>query len=287
MATETGPETATADDRLLDYGTRERLLGRGLYVVAGLLLVFLWIPLAVMIALSFAVNASTLFPFQGFTLGHYAATLADPGLMRAVFVSVQVATLSALVATVLGVLASLALARYDFALKGAFRTFGILPMIVPGVVLGIALLIYFRTLLGVTPGFVTLVLTHSVYGFPFVLLIVSSRLYTFDESLEEAARDLGASPAETFREVTLPIIAPAVGAGFLFAWIRSFEDFIRAFFVKGTLDVLTTAMFSMIKYGAAPKMNAISSLVVFVIAVVLAIAMNLGNVTQYVAGDEE
>ena len=107
---------------------------------------------------------------------------------------------------------------------------------------------------------------------------------TFDESLEEAARDLGAGPLETFRDVTLPIVAPAVGAGFLFAWIRSFEDFIRAFFVKGTMDVLTTAMFSMIKYGAAPKMNAISSFIVFVIAVVLAVAMNLGNVTGYVAG---
>lgn len=282
MATETKPATQTSGR--FDHRTIERALTGSLYGIAGLLLVFLWIPLTVMVILSFTVNASTFFPFQGFTLGHYAATFADASLMRAVFVSVQVATFAAGIATVLGVLASLALARHDFPFKEVYRTFGILPMIIPGIVLGIALLIYFRTLLGMTPGFITLVLTHSVYGFPFVLLIVSSRLYTFDESLEEAARDLGAGPLETFREITLPIIAPAVGAGFLFAWIRSFEDFIRAYFVKGTLDVLTTAMFSMIKYGAAPKMNAISAFIVFVIAILLAIAMNVGNVTEYVAG---
>ncbi|OYR56065.1 MULTISPECIES: ABC transporter permease [Halorubrum] len=293
MATNTENTTdVTTVERFFDHRTRERWLRRGLYGIAGLLLVFLWIPLAVMVFLSVAQNASTLFPFEGFTLQHYAATFSDPGLMMALFNSAQVATVAACIATVLGVLASFALARREFPLKSAFRTFGILPMIVPGVVLGIALLIYFRTLLSAipvvgdlfVPGFLTLVLTHSVYGFPFVLLIVSARLYTFDEQLEEAARDLGASPLETFRDVTLPIIAPAVGAGFLFAWIRSFEDFIRAFFTKGTMDVLTTAMFSMIKYGAAPKMNAISAFIVLVIAILLAVAMNLGNVTQYVAG---
>jgi ABC-type spermidine/putrescine transport system permease subunit II len=291
MATETETETRTAEETrrptLIDHRTTERLLEGGLYVVAGALLVFLWIPLTVMIILSFTVNASTFFPFRGFTLAHYGATFADRGLMIALGNSVQVATIAAVIATVLGVLASFALTRHEFFLKNAYRTFGILPMVIPGIVLGIALLIYFRTLLDVTPGFWTVVLTHSLYGFPFVLLLVTARLYTFDESLEEAARDLGADPLTTFRDVTLPIVAPAVGAGFLFAWIRSFEDFIRAYFVKGTMDVLTTSMFSMIKYGAAPKMNAISSFVVLVIAIVLAVAMNVGNVTQYVAGTDE
>ena len=292
MATETGAETERDDDAhrtgsgLLDHHTEERLLGRGLYVVAGALLAFLWTPLLVMFFLSFAENASTLFPFKGFTLAHYAATFADRGLMTSLWYSVQIATFSAAIATVLGVLASFALARYDFPLKELYRTFGILPMVIPGIVLGVALLIYFRTLVGMTPGALTIVLTHSVYGFPFVLLIVTARLYTFDRSLEEAARDLGADPLTTFRDVTLPIVAPAIGAGFLFAWIRSFEDFIRVYFVRGTVDVLTTAMFGMIKYGAAPKMNAVSSFIVFVIAVMLAIAMNVGNVTDYVAGTQ-
>ncbi|WP_137286626.1 ABC transporter permease [Halorussus salinisoli] len=292
MATETGTSTedareTTRPSSLLGHERTEWLLNRGLWFVAGALLVFLWIPLLVMMFLSFAVNASTFFPFEGLTLAHYTATFADGTLMSALWNSIQIATLSACLATVFGVLASFALARYDFPFKELYRTFGILPMVIPGVVMGIALLIYFRTLLGITPGFLTVVLTHSVYGFPFVLLMVTSRLYTFDESLEEAARDLGADPLTVFRDVTLPIVAPAIGAGFLFAWIRSFEDFIRVYFVKGTMDVLTTSMFSMIKYGTAPKMNAISSFIVFVIAVVLAIAMNVGNVAGMVAGTED
>jgi ABC-type spermidine/putrescine transport system permease subunit II len=298
MATDTDVTEAPATGWVLDHGQREVLLRRALYGFAVLLIMFLWIPLAVMFILSFTVNSSTLFPFKGVTLDHYAATFADPGLMGALFTSAQVATVSASIATVLGVLASFALARRSFPFKESYRTFGILPMIIPGVVFGMASLIYYRTILSgipiigdiFIPGYLTLVLTHSVYGFPFVLLIVSSRLYTYDESLEEAARDLGAGPLDTFREITLPVIAPAVGAGFLFAWIRSFEDFIRAFFVKGTLDVLTTSMFSMIKYGSAPRMNAISTFIVFIIAIVLAVAMNVGNVTEYVAdtgGDEE
>ncbi|WP_435152608.1 ABC transporter permease [Haladaptatus sp. DFWS20] len=291
MATETGTTAERGDEvtgsTLLDHPRKQRLLQRGLYAVVVLLLVFLWIPLVAMIFLSFAVNSSTFFPFQGFTLAHYSATFADGGLMTALLNSVQVATYSATIATVLGVLASFALARYDFPYKEAYRTFGILPMVIPGVVLGIALIIYFQTIVGISTGPLTLILTHSIYGFPFVVLMVTARLYTFDRSLEEAARDLGADPLTTFRDVTFPIVAPAIGAGFLFAWIRSFEDFIRAHFVQGTTDVLTTAMYSMIKYGTAPKMNAISSFIVFLIAVVLAVAMNVGNVTGYVAGTQE
>jgi ABC-type spermidine/putrescine transport system permease subunit II len=294
MATETGTATTAEttdvhESGLLSFRTWDTVLRYALYGTAGLLVVFLWIPLLVMMFLSVAVNSSTLFPFEGFTLAHYTATFADAGLMGSLYTSVYIATVAAIIATVCGVGASFALARYDFPLKEAYRTFGILPMVIPGIILGIALLIYYRTVLGVTPGVFTVILTHSVYGFPFVLLIVTSRLYAFDEALEEAARDLGADPIETFRDVTFPVLAPAIGAGFLFAWIRSFEDFIRAFFVRGTADVLTTSMFSMIKYGTAPKMNAISSFIVFVIAVVLAVAMNFGNVAGYVSGtvDEE
>lgn len=289
MATETGTDTADRTDRWFGHESQKTLLRRGLYVLSGLLLVFLWVPLAVMIFLSFAANTSTIFPFQGFTLANYATTFADSGLMSAVWTSVQIATVAATIATVIGVLASFALVRYDFPYKELYRTVGILPMLIPGVVFGIALLIYFSAFSQISLGFWTVVLTHSVYGFPFVLLIVTARLYTYDESLEEAARDLGADPLTTFIDITLPIVGPAIGAGFLFAWIRSFEDFIRAFFVRGTTDVLTTSMFSMIKYGTAPKMNAISTFIIFVIAIVLAVAMNLGNVTELVTatGDEK
>jgi spermidine/putrescine transport system permease protein len=238
-----------------------------------------------MIFLSFAENTTTIFPFEGFTLSNYAVTVSDGAMWNAVQGSLLIATVAASIATVLGVLASLALTRYAFKFKELYRTFGIIPMVIPGIVLGLSLRIYFQEILGILPGFMTVVLAHSLYGIPFVLLIVTARLYSFDESLEEAARDLGAGPLETFKDITLPVIAPAVGAGFLFAWIRSFEDYIRALFLSGpNTNVLTIWMFSKIKNLDAPELNVVSSLIVFGIAAALAIAMNFGNVSGYVAG---
>ncbi|GAB3311306.1 ABC transporter permease [Haloplanus salinarum] len=265
---------------------RDRLLSRALSGWTVLVLAFLWIPLVFIVALSVAENASTLFPFEGVTLAHYRATLGDEELLRSVANSFTVATLAAVVATLTGVPGSVALVRYDFPLADVFRVGVVLPMVVPGVILGIGLLIYFRSVLGVTPGFVPTVLTHAVYGLPFVVLLVSARLAAFDESLEEAARDLGASPLEAFWDVTLPQVVSAVAAGFLFAWIRSFEEFVRAYFVSGTMDVLTTSMYAMLAYGTAPKLNVIATLVLFVLALVLAVAMNVGDVVAAVTAGE-
>lgn len=289
VATETGETAETSDragvGRLLDHRQVERLLQSSLYAVAGLLLVFLWVPLAIMIFLSFAENAVTIFPFEGFTLANYRLAVGNESMRESLVGSATIATIAASIATVLGVLSSFALTRYRFRLREVYRTFGIIPMVVPGIILGVALRIYFQNLLDVLPGFTTVVLAHSLYGLPFVLLIVSARLYTFDEALEEAARDLGADPITTFRDVTLPVIAPAVGAGFLFAWIRSFEDYIRALFLAGpNTDVLTIWMFSRIRQLDAPELNAVSALIVFAVALAVAVAMNVGNVTGYVAG---
>ncbi|TKX73555.1 ABC transporter permease [Halorubrum sp. GN11_10-6_MGM] len=287
MATDTSEstETAPSTDRLIGHQTVERLLGTSLYVVSGLLLLFLWVPLAIIIFLAFAENAVTIFPFEGFTLDNFRLAVSSDSMRASLAGSLTIATVAASVATVLGVLASFALTRYRFRLREVYRTFGIIPMVIPGIILGVALRIYFQNLLGILPGFATVVLAHSLYGFPFVLLIVSARMYTFDESLEEAARDLGADPITVFRDVTLPVIAPAVGAGFLFAWIRSFEDYIRALFLTGpNTDVLTIWMFSRIRQLDAPELNAVSALIVFGIAIALAVAMNVGNVTGYVAG---
>jgi ABC-type spermidine/putrescine transport system permease subunit II len=267
----------------VSHHVESRLIRYALYVYAVLLLLFLWAPLAQIVFLSFADNARTVFPFQGFALEHYRATLADTGLLESVVRSAVVATVSSSLATVIGVLASLGIVRYEFPFKQTFRVAIILPLVVPGVILGLTLLVFFRSIVGIPTGFVTLVLTHSVYGLPFVVLPVTTRLYSFDESLRESARDLGADPVEAFVDVTLPLILPAVGAGFLFAWIRSFEDFIRAFFVRGTEQIMTTQMFALIRFGGAGVMNALSTLIIVAIAVALALAMNVGNVTEYVA----
>ena len=187
---------------LLHFRTVERILSLSLNTTAVVLIGFLWIPLAIMIFLSFAENTTTIFPFEGFTLSNYAVTVSDGAMWNAVQGSLLIATVAASIATVLGVLASLALTRYAFKFKELYRTFGIIPMVIPGIVLGLSLRIYFQEILGILPGFMTVVLAHSLYGIPFVLLIVTARLYSFDESLEEAARDLGAGPLETFKDYT-------------------------------------------------------------------------------------
>lgn len=114
--------------------------------------------------------------------------------------------------------------------------------------------------------------------FPYMLLTLYAGIDAVDFTLVEAARDLGASPVEAFRDVTLPAVAPAVVAGFLFAWVRSFEEFVRAYFVSGTMDVLTTTMYAMLAYGTAPKLNVIATLVLFVLSIVVAVAVYMGDV---------
>ena len=297
MATETGEPADTGEPteqavggRLLDHRRVERLLQAGLYGFAALMMLFLWVPLLVIVVLSVA-ESPNLLPFEGFTLEHYLALPGEPGLQGSVGLSLFIATVSAAIATAIGVLASFALTRYRFRLREVYRTFGIIPMIIPGIILGVGLRFYFLLMADLRLGLLTTVLTHSLYGIPFVLLIVTARLYTFDEALEEAARDLGADPITTFRDVTLPVIAPAVGAGFLFAWVRSFEDYIRALFVSGVdVQPLTQWMFGKITKASAENLltlNAVSTLIVIAIAVALAVAMNLGNVTGYVAGTAE
>lgn len=270
---------------LISYSQERALLKYGVYAFTGIALLFLWLPLFAVIFLSFAKNATTVFPFEGFTLNHYAVTFADESLMRAFLQSLLVATPAALVATILGVLASFGIVRYEFPYKETFRVFTILPMVIPGIIIGVALLVFFK-IFNLDLGYMTLVLTHSMYGIPFVVLTVTARLYSFDRALEESARDLGADTIETFRDITLPIIFPAIGAGYMFAWIRSFEDFIRAFFVSGTMSVLTTSMYGLIKFGFAFKLNTMSTIIIFTIGIGLALAMNFGNVVQYVSSQD-
>lgn len=291
MSRETAKQSKQTRDKptqrqFVNYSTQRSLLKYVLYGFTAFALCFLWVPLVAVVFLSFAENATTIFPFRGFTLNHYFVTFGDDSLMKAFVRSLFIATPSAVLATILGVLGSFGLVRYEFKFKEVFRVFTILPMIIPGIIIGVALLIFYK-LLNFDLGYLTIVLTHSMYGIPFVVLTVTARLYSFDRSLEESARDLGADTVETFRDITFPIIAPAIGAGFLFAWIRSFEDFIRAYFVSGTTSVLTTAMYGLIKFGFAFKLNTMSTIIIVIIGIALALAMNIGNVVQYVSSQED
>lgn len=258
---------------LLSARGRDRLLrGAGLSV-----LVFLWFPLLVMVLLSFGSNDYAVFPMGEFTLQWYGDAFADTELLVSIGNTLVVATVSAVLATGLGLLGAMALVRREFPFKGSFRVLTIVPMIIPGVVLGIALLILFETAAGWLLSLVTIVLTHTLYVMPFALLTISSQLYGFDEEMEEAGRDLGASRLTVLRTVTLPQLSTSILAGALLAYIRSFSEFIRAFYVNGGQVVFTVKIWTMLNHELTPKINAISTVVMLGLLGILLVAYRLGS----------
>ena len=258
---------------LLNQTWRDRLLkGVGVGVLG-----FLWFPLLVMVLLSFGSNAYATFPMGDLTLQWYQAAFADTELLVSIFNTLVVASISAVIATVLGLLGALALVRREFRFKPSFRIFTIVPMIIPGVVMGIALLILFQTAASSLLSLATIIVTHALYVMPFALLTISAQLYGFDETMEEAGRDLGASRLEVLRTVTLPQLAPSIAAGGLLAFIRSFSEFIRAYFVSGGQTVFTIKVWTLLNHELTPKINAISSVVMFGLIGVLLLAYSLGS----------
>jgi len=253
----------------------------GMWALTLGIIAFLWLPLSQIVVLSFTEN-SVLFPFEGVTLGNYVSLFTNEGLLAAARQSAFVATVSAAVATLIGVPLGFAIARHSFRGRSVLRGLVILPLLMPGIIMGISLLILFRVV-GLPAGFLGTVLAHSVYGLPFIVLPVVARLAVFDRNLEEGARDLGANGRGVLKDVTLPIISPAIAAGFVFAWLRSFEDFIRVFFVGGTMDALTKEMYGMVVYSQGTEaMDPMATIIVLVVSAALAVAINLRDILEYV-----
>lgn len=258
---------------LLSETWRDRLLkGLGVSVLA-----FLWFPLIVMVLLSFGSNAYATFPMGDLTFKWYEAAFADTELLVSIFNTLVVAGISAVLATVLGLMGAMALVRREFPFKASFRVLSIVPMIIPGVVMGIALLVLFQTTASSLLSLGTIIVTHALYVMPFALLTISSQLYGFDETMEEAGRDLGASRWTVLKTVTLPQLAPSIAAGGLLAFIRSFSEFIRAYFVSGGQTVFTIKVWTMLNHELTPKINAISSVVMFGLIGILLLAYKLGS----------
>jgi len=213
---------------------------------AGLALVYLMLPIAVVVLFSFNDPVGRFnYTWEGFTLDNWANPLGVPGLGEAMRASLEIAFLSSLAATLLGVPIALALVRYAFRGRGSTNLFIFLPLTTPEVVLGASLLTLFLNL-GVSTGFWTIVLAHIMFNVSFVVVTVRARLVGFDRHLEEAAMDLGANGFTTFTRVTLPLIAPGILAGALLAFALSIDDFVITNFNSGS-----TITFPLYVYGAA------------------------------------
>jgi putrescine transport system permease protein len=235
---------------------------------------FLYLPILLLVVYSF--NASQLVTvWGGFSTRWYGALFRNEALLEAAWVTIRIAFLTALVATVLGTLAAIALVRNGrFAGRTLFTGLVYAPMVMPEVITGLALLLLFVSI-GMDRGFWTVTLAHVTFTMCFVTVVVQSRLVAFDRSLEEAALDLGATPLSAFLTVTLPLIAPAVAAGFLLAFTLSLDDLVIASFTSGPgATTLPMRIYSQVRLGVTPEINAASTLLIgFVTAGVVAAAL--------------
>jgi spermidine/putrescine transport system permease protein len=237
-----------------------------LTVYALLAFAYLLLPIAIVVVFSFndPVGRFNL-TWQGFTLSNWADPVGFPGLQEAVKISVEIAVLSSLFATVLGTLIALALVRYRFRGSGATNLLIFLPMATPEIVMGSSLLTLFLNF-GVPLGFRTILLAHIMFNISYVVVTVKARLVGFDRHLEEAAMDLGANEWVTFRKVTLPLIAPAILAALLLCFAVSIDDFVVTYFNSGSEVTFPLFVWGAARIGAPPQVNVIGS-AIFLIAV--------------------
>ncbi|KAE9632209.1 ABC transporter permease [Parasedimentitalea maritima] len=226
---------------------------------------FLYIPMIILIIFSF--NESKLVTvWAGFSTKWYGELLHNEAFLNAAWVTIKVAVFSSTIATVLGTMAAYVLVRGGrFMGRTLFSGMIYAPLVMPEVITGLSLLLLFIGI-GLDRGVLTIVLAHSTFSMCYVSVVVSSRLVTFDRSLEEAALDLGCSAAQAFRLVTLPIIAPAVISGWLLAFTLSLDDLVIASFTTGpSATTLPIRIFSAVRLGVSPEINALSTIMIAIV----------------------
>ena len=232
---------------------------------------FLYVPIAILVLYSF--NASRLVTvWGGWSLRWYAALVSDRAMIEAALASLGIAAASAALATVLGTLAAVALARPRLPGRLPLASMVYAPLVMPEVITGVSLLLLFVAA-DLDRGFVTVVIAHTTLTMCFVTIVVQSRLLSLDRSLEEAAMDLGCPPARTFFAVTLPLIAPAVAAGFLLAFLLSLDDLVIASFTTGPgAMTLPMRIYAEVRRGVKPEINAVCTIFIAVVAVAVVAA---------------
>jgi spermidine/putrescine transport system permease protein len=248
-----------------------RLRQESLTIYAALALLYLFLPIAVVIAFSFNDPKGRFnFTWQGFTIDNWLHPFGFPGLGPAMRLSLEIALLSSILATALGTFIALALVRYGFRGRGAVNLLIFLPMSTPEIVLGASLLTLFLNR-GVATGFGTILIAHIMFNISYVVVTVKARLVGFDRHLEEAAMDLGATPWETFRRVTLPLIAPGILSAALIAFALSVDDFVITYFNAGAETTFPLFVWGAARVAVPPQINVIGSMI-FLIAIALMFA---------------
>lgn len=220
---------------------------------------FLYAPIVILIIFSF--NTSKLNAvWRGFTFDWYIKLFQEPLILRAFKNSMIIAIVTTILSTIIGTLLAFGMNRYEFFGKRIYDSFIYLPIIIPEIIEALSLLIFF-SFIGFALGLTTVIIGHTAFDISFVAVIVRARLAGFDRSLEEAAMDLGADEVTTFFKITLPLIMPGILAGALLAFTLSFDDYLKTAFTAGVgATTLPLQIYSMIKFGVTPSINALSTI---------------------------
>ena len=238
-------------------------------VYVTLVLLLMYLPMAVVILYSF--NDTKLFHWAGFTFSWYGKLLHNQKILSAFANSLELALLSSVSAAVLGTLGGVGLTRRHFWGRGAMENLSLIPIMVPEIILGMAYLAFF-SFLGLPFGMVTLTLAHTTFCVPYVYINVKARLAGLDPALMEAARDLGATGARAFWDITLPLIAPSILSGALLAFAMSMDDVVISFFATGAeTSTLPLQVYSMLKMGVTPEVNALCTVMLGTVFLLVAL----------------
>ena len=234
---------------------------RFLWVVYGLIVAYLFVPILVVIVFSFN-SSSSLSSFDGLSFRWYRTFANDETVTKPLFASIEIATITMVVATVLGTLLAFGLVRARGRSVGVANVFMLAPLITPEIVTGVGLLLLFSQI-GTTLSLTTVALGHITFSISFVTVIVRARLAKFNAEVEEAAMDLGATPLTALRLVTLPALLPAILASALLVFLLSFDDFVTSFFTSGSGTApLPVRIYSLVRYSITPEINAVGTTMV-------------------------
>lgn len=242
---------------------KDRFVDVFLVGTVALLILFFYVPILTLVVFSFTSSRVLTFPIEGFSLEWYGELFRKPDFLPAVANSAIVAAISTVFATVLGSAGAVAWIRYRFRFQNIFRAISFLPLLFPQLLLGVVMLLWFSVLgnwLGFSTGLATVIIGHVVYITPFALVIVAVQVYGFDETLEDAARDAGATGWEVFREITFPLLWPGILSAATFAFLLSWGNFYVSYSLAGTARTLPIFVYSGIAVGSSPIYPALATL---------------------------
>jgi spermidine/putrescine transport system permease protein len=247
-------------------------------VVTIAVLAFLWLPIGVLVFMSFADGGVLSFPPDQLTLRWYRVFLENEAARGAIVTTLTISVPSTILTVTLATMTAYAVDRYGFRGRGILQLLSTLPIVVPLVVTGVALVLFVDGTLGL-PDYLSVVLAHVIRTIPFATLVILPTFVRFDRRLEEASKDLGADELATFRQVTLPNVFPGVVAGGLLAFTLSFNEFVYTYFVKGSGDpTLPVYIWNQIRYNVTPEVNVISVVFLVVAVTLVLVAVSLTRV---------